>query len=245
MRDQGRVRSEIRDYLVESAKRIEDELRYACIFGSAAYEIPSESDVDIAFVTSEPLSPSLRSQLSIDYMEFHQKFNFSPDKKFPGEYVSCEELWDAIAGKGFHYEDGVQIEEIHRNEWTTYNSYRHHLTVVAGPTDFVYGSPQKLRRDKFASLRTLVKVLLIHREVLTFTRSDLVDWAIAGGKSYLGFQDVEPVRSYLTEHFRLVLQEMVYQGFLTYDSRRYSITDPTPLEALESRIQAFQAAADH
>lgn len=232
---------EVREYLRAMSEKIGENLRYSCIFGSGAHGPPITNDVDVFFLTTEEIDESLREELVDDYMRLHEQADLSPDVGYPGEYVTKSEFQDALAGKGFHYDDGVVIQDLERGEsmWNEFNSHRHHLSAIGGATELVYGSPVELFEDKMAALRTLVTVLLLEKDRSTVEVSEIVSWLTDGGKYHMGFKPTESERAYLSEKLRLALLGAADDGMFEYSDGEYEIVDRTPFNELEANVEAF------
>ena len=100
----------IREY---STDLISDNLLFSAVFGSMAYCGKTDNDVDMLFVTKRPIDSKKKEQLIKEYYQLHKKFNLNPDRKYPGEYITENQLIGAENGRGFIFENNhINITEI-------------------------------------------------------------------------------------------------------------------------------------
>ncbi len=231
------------DIVKEYVNRIiKSDLLFSLFFGSYAYnnKIVTE-DIDMIFVTKNPINKFVRENLIKEYLGLHSKFRLTPDRKYPGEYITERQLEKAENGWGFTMENGVvSIPEIRNgSEWNKFNDYRHHLTAVGGPTLFVSGDEESANKHKKKCLRTLATVVILNKSQETFTLESLVEKTIGTGKAFLGFPNLNSVQIYLRSNFIGLLTEMQEEGKIEIFNGQIIIKDKSFLNKLEKTIQEY------
>lgn len=235
--DKNSVIGRIRDY---SHKALGGDLVFSAIFGSYAYNSWSKNDIDMIFVTREPLSRNKRSLMEQGYFEIHAKYGLVPDLRFPGEYVALKDLKKAEKGEGFIYSRQVEIMLLScGDDWNDFNDYRHHLTAVGGPTIFIGGSIPDFYSHKKICLQTLIGVLLLSKQRSSFLLEEIVEWMIENGKDFLGFENTPNVRSYLQSNLNELLHQLSFSGKLVLDKRGAFSFKGNFLNQLEQSIRRY------
>lgn len=220
-----------------SSNCLGSNLAFSAIFGSYAYNRLSKNDIDLIFVTKEKISPKERGEMEKMYFDIHNRYNLNPDHKYPGEYISLEDLKKAQEGAGFLYGTGVEIPFLAcGDDWNDFNDYRHHLTAVGGPTIFLGGSVQEYITHKKRCLKTLAGVTLLHQKKVVFSLDELVSDMVGAGKDFLGFADTPRVKSYLDSHLNELLHQLVLMGEIESKGENIFLFKGNFLENLEGSI---------
>ena len=210
---------------------------FTIIFGSFAYNGFSKNDIDIMSVTRNTLDFVIKERLIEEYRQLHFDYNLIPDEKFPGEYITLNQIKESQKGRGFKYNNGVKITKLTSFDWDEENEYRHHLSVLGGPTIYVSGDEKLLKENKIKSLMTLVGVSILSDDLKNFNKKKLINSLIRQGKEYLGFSNISPIKSYLDLVLEEVLSEFEKKGTLIRRGSNYSIFNPNFLNQLEYNIK--------
>lgn len=240
------INKEHKENIIPEIERYSDNLlrnnlEFSAIFGSYAYNGITENDIDLIFVIKRELSSEEKEGLINGYLELHKTFNLKPDLKFPGEYVLTEELVNAEKGHGFeHSGNRVEIPLIRSGgDWNSFNDYRHHLTVIGGPTIFINGNLDKYTMHKKRCLKTLTKTILLYNQERRFSLKKLVNSFIGEGKHFLGFANEQSIKRYLSTNLDELLQEWLLSGEIDSEGIYYHINNPSFLERLEHNIKEY------
>lgn len=223
-----------------SSKCLGSNLAFSAIFGSYAYNGLSKNDIDLIFVTRGQISPKERSEMEKAYFDIHDRYNLNPDNKYPGEYVSLEDLRKAQEGAGFLYSAGVEIPLLAcGDDWNDFNDYRHHLTAIGGPTIFLDGSVQEYVNHKKRCIKTLAGVTLLYQKKVVFSLDELVSDIVGAGKDFLGFADAPRVRAYLDVNLNELLHQLVLMNEVKSKGENIFSFKDNFLENLERSIREY------
>lgn len=229
----------IREYVNRYASEIlGDNLLFSLLFGSIAYQSEGVNDIDMLFVTRNKISPRAKEKMIGCYNSIHDLCGLHPDIEFPGEYITENELLESEKGKGFGFrEEKIRIPLIFSEDWDEFNSYRHNLSAIAGPTIFVGGDIKKLMDHKLRSLITLMDTVILKNKLYRFNLNDIVSLTIGDGKEYLGFKDKPQIWGHLRSNYSRIIQYREGKGIIKTNGNKISkFIDSTCLQNLRSQI---------
>ena len=189
----------LKNEIINRFSYLDNELLFCLVFGSVATDShTAASDIDLMFVTKNPLQNCQKRQILKAYFLLHEYFNFKPSTTFPAEIISRQDLKQGISGKGFQLiKDSLVIQPIHDEGWNELNSFRFYLCILANQTQFIFGNEKQYDYYKQEALSTLIAIVIIAADLKNFTIRQLAALLIGTGKYYLGFKTNQASVQYL------------------------------------------------
>lgn len=242
---------DVKERFAQSASRhFGNDVVYSFISGGFSYggAILGKSDIDVVVVLRNDAKSkdpkSFRSKVSKfvdDYLEIHHDFGYQPSTFFPGEYISEEQVVDAISGRGFQASstnklyldivtDSYYLEDSER--W-----YRAWLSQSAMSL-FIGGDRSTFLRNKRDAWATVLAFNLLLYNRNQFRSSDFIDYLISNPNKKAGTGIHNRYRTFRDKesaHILLGLQTLETSGILIF-SGSYCIVDKEVLSAWEAEV---------
>lgn len=232
----------------DSLSAFEDDLIYSFLTGTHSYEkCDNGSDLDVvvvldndAYSKKEEVYEAINEFLDT-YIDVHVSTNRSPDKLYPGEYISIKQVGDALAGRGFGIDDSeVKLRAVEEESFweDPEKEYRCWRSMLAFNNNRFLGGNQELfetHRDK--AWDQIIRFIAKNERALTVEK--VSNHIVDGGEPYLGINDkYEPNFSERErEQISSSLSRLSDQGFLEEKKGRYFPVDNN-IENWESDIVA-------
>lgn len=226
--------AEIMEQFGNSAKEhFGENLSFTIATGSFAYlgAVKSRSDLDVMNVLDDRVYNldhievfEMIKGFAEKYMNLHRKYDYEPDRIFPGEYITNANANDAIAGRGFHSNNqGLYLPADSSDQYFLedperyFRAWRSMLAfskVLAGNSNQAYDV-------KLDSWETIISYLISSSGKQTIDANTVIDLAIG---DELGVSDhYETFREDELIHVKRSLVRLHARNLISGQSSGYSI----------------------
>lgn len=207
------------------------------------------SDIDVMVVLKRRLSTeaALAKQIAFakKYLAIHARYNFDPDRIFPGEVLSTGLAEDAILGRGFSLHNGrlylpqasVEYYLADSEHW-----FRAWISMLAFSV-FGSGSFEQFDAFKRRAWRTILLYLISRQTENTICPDSVIQTLSSGGNKWLGFGITENYHlfpSLEAPYIEGAITTLEQEGFLKKKGKSYIAAIPLVSKWEMDLVQSLQ-----
>lgn len=230
---EGHDFKEIKEDFDHAARKVFGaDISYVLYSGSVAYGggRVGVSDIDVMVVLKRRLSTeaALAKQIAFakEYFAIHAKYNFDPDRIFPGEVLSADLAEDAVLGRGFSLHNGrLHLPQASAEYYLADSEhwFRAWISMLAFSV-FGSGSFEQFDGFKRRAWRTILLYLISRQIENTVCPDSVIRMLSSGGNKWLGFGITENYHLFSSleaPYIERVITMLEQEGFLKKEGKSY------------------------